>query len=136
MSKRPHIQSEHEKRVERSIQEERAQRDRDLAAAIGTAEAGSDPEPVIRSVSRGPVAGELPAEVEQWIETTAAEQQEHYRRIYREVEALGPARDGWVEEFFERISGPRGFSVHAGTRRTIPEDDLPERPERPWRNVW
>lgn len=139
MSKRPNIASEHEKRVERRIQEERAERDAALASARGAEPSGEEtsvPEPAILSFSRGPAAGEMPPEVEEWIETTAAEQREHYRRIYREVEALAGERERWVEAFFERISGPRGFSVHAGTRRTIPKDEIPERPDRPWRLVW
>lgn len=91
-------------------------------------------EPTIRSVSRGPV--DLSDDVRAWIDEEDRVQMEHYRRIAREQEALGPERDVWVREFFERITGPRGFSVHAGTRRTIPRDEIPERPDRPWRVVW
>ena len=47
----------------------------------------------------------------------------------------------WLQDEFQpgmelRITGPRGFSVHAGTRRTIPKNEIPERPDRPWRLVW
>ena len=96
----------------------------------------AEPEPVVRSFSRGPVGREVSPEVAAWIADEDAAQMRHYRRIYREMEELAPRRDRWTEEFFERITGPRGYSVHAGTRRTIPRDEIPERPDRPWRVVW
>ena len=155
MSRRPGIHSEHEQRVEAQIQDERRARDgraHDGKARDGRArderlssepagdEAAGDsaasPKPTILSASRGPVEGGVTDDVAQWIDAEATEQQTHYRRIYRQIEALAPSRDRWVEEFQARITGPRGFSVHAGTRCTIPEDQIPERPERPWRLVW
>ena len=70
------------------------------------------------------------------IDAEARDQLARYRRIAAEMAALAPLRERWVREFFERITGPRGFSVHAGTRRTIRPEELPERPARPWRVVW
>lgn len=137
MSKRPNIVTDHEKAVEKEIQDARAERDREMRAAMATIDIdASDAEPYIRSFSRGPASHEVPAEVQDWIAEEDSIQMGHYRRIYKEVAELAPLRDVWVEEFFERISGPRGFSVHAGTRRTIPKDQIPERPDRPWRLVW
>lgn len=135
MSKRPRVVSRKEKSVARRIQRERRKRDAEAKAATRGARAGSRPEPHILSWSRGPV-DELPAAAAEWIAAEAAEQLRHYRRIYREQERLAPLRDGWVKEFFARITGPRGFSVHAGTRRTIPKGEIPRRPKRPWRVVW
>ncbi len=146
MSERPHIVSDHEHGVEEEIQGARRDRDRAMAetttgateSATGSAAALPDEEiqPVVRSFSRGPAGHEVPAPVRAWIAAEDAAQMQHYRRIYREIDALAPLRDVWVEEFFERITGPRGYSVHAGTRRTIARDDIPERPDRPWRLVW
>ena len=137
MSKRPNIVTDHEKAVEDEIQAARRERDREMRAAMKEIEIDSEEaEPYIRSFSRGPAAHDVPAEVQQWIADEDRDQMDHYRRIYKEVAELAPLRDGWVEEFFERISGPRGFSVHAGTRKTIPKDQIPARPDRPWRLVW
>ncbi len=137
MSKRPNIVSDHEKAVEKEIQDARAERDREMRAAMATARIdATEAEPFIRSFSRGPANHEVPPEVAAWIAKEDRAQMKHYRRIYKEVAELAPLRDVWVEEFFERITGPRGYSVHAGTRRTIPRDQIPARPDRPWRLVW
>ena len=137
MSKRPNIVTEHERAVEEEIQASRRERDREMRAEMQTIEIDSaDAEPYIRSFSRGPARHEVPPEVQAWSEEEDRAQMGHYRRIYREIAELAPLRDRWVDEFFERISGPRGYSVHAGNRRTIPEDQIPARPDRPWRLVW
>ena len=137
MSKRPNIVSDHEKAFEEEIQAARHERDREMGAAMKTLDVdAADAEPFIRSFSRGPAGHEVPAEVEAWIAEEDQSQMQHYRRIYKEIAELAPLRDRWAEEFFERITGPRGYSVHAGTRRTIPEDQIPARPDRPWRLVW
>ena len=117
------------------MQAERKTRDKKMRAASKKPK-GPVPEPYILSYSRGPVEGGMPDKVAAWVEAENKAQMRHYRRIYREVESLAPLRDGWVKEFFKRISGPRGFSVHAGTRRTIPKDEIPRRPRRPWRVIW
>ncbi len=137
MSKRPNIVSDHEKAVEAEIQQARAERDREMRSAMETiAVDGAEAKPYIRSFSRGPAKHEVPPEVEAWIEREDRAQMGRYLRISNEIACLSPLRDRWVEEFFERITGPRGYSVHAGTRRTIPEDQIPARPDRPWRLVW
>ncbi len=137
MSKRPNIVSDHEKAVEAEIQDARAERDREMRAAMTTVDIDdAEAEPFIRSFSRGPATHDVPPEVTAWIAEEDRAQMGHYRRIGAEIAALTPLRDRWVEEFFERITGPRGYSVHAGTRRTIPKDEIPARPDRPWRLVW
>ncbi len=137
MSKRPNIVSDHEKAVEAEIQDARAERDREMRAAMPEIEIdAAEAEPYIRSFSRGPAKHEVSPEVTEWIAEENRVQMGHYRRIFQQIAELAPHRDRWVEEFFERITGPRGYSVHAGTRRTIPEDQIPARPDRPWRLVW
>lgn len=136
MSKRPNIVDAHERVVEGEIQASRSERDAAMAERMAAIEVTERPEPYIRSVSRGPAGHEVPDEVRAWIEAEDEAQLGHYRRIYQEQERLAPWRDVWIAEFFERITGPRGFSVHAGTRKTIPTDQIPARPDRPWRVVW
>ena len=135
MSKRPGIKSRHEKGVERSIQKDRRQRLRSVRES-GRGVRREKLEPYILSYSRGPVDRKVPAGTEEWIRAESADQDKRYQRIAREVAKLAPLRDGWVKEFLLRISGPRGYSVHAGTRRTIPRKELPKRPRRPWRLLW
>ncbi|MEM7049256.1 MAG: hypothetical protein AAF604_06330 [Acidobacteriota bacterium] len=136
MSKRPNVKTRTEKKVVRETERKRKARNAEMKKASKAVKVGKVPEPYILSFSRGPVEGDLPRGVAQWIEEEAADQSKHYKRIYREVEKLAPLRDEWVKEFLARISGPRGFSVHAGTRRTIPKRELPKKPRRPWRVVW
>jgi len=159
MSKRPKITSRREKAQERRIQKARKQRDSGMKKAALKTVAREKPEPYILSHGRGPLGSDenlspaeapaeapakastkastkAPAKVRAWIETESAAQLRHYRRISREQEELTPLRRQWAKEFFERITGPRGFSVHAGTRRTIPKKDIPKRPRRLWRVVW
>ncbi len=137
MSKRPKIQSPHEKRAEREIRRGRRERERAAARRTGGRKRSSKvPDPFILSVSRGPLEEEVPAPVQAWIEREAAEQMARYRRIARQMEKLEPLRREWTADFFRRISGPRGFSVHAGTRKTIPRGQIPRRPRRPWRVIW
>jgi hypothetical protein len=118
--------------------EARRQRDAALRAAMGkkARRNGPVPDPYITCVGRGAPARPVPPQVQAWIDAEARDQLARYRRIAAEMAALAPLRERWVREFFERITGPRGFSVHAGTRRTIRPEELPERPARPWRVVW
>jgi hypothetical protein len=135
MSRRPNIVSRHEKKVERRIQIARRERDRAMARPAPALHAGFD-EPSTTCIGRGAPAAPIPKAVQAWIDAESREQLKRYRKIAREMNALAPERERWVAEFYERITGPRGFSVHAGTRRTIGRDELPARPDRPWRVVW
>lgn len=132
-SDRPHVKTRREARIARREQEQRRARDRRLARR---APATVALEPVVTSVGRGAPASPIPPAVRAWIDEEARLQLARYRRIAREMAALAPQRERWVKEFFERITGPRGFSVHAGVRRTIPVEELPPRPPRPWRVIW
>ena len=134
MSRRPNIVSRHERKVERQVQSARRRRDRAMAA--DAAPVGADQAPYITGVSRGAPEAPIPKAVRAWIDEECRVQLKRYRTISREMAALAPERERWVREFFERITGPRGFSVHAGTRRTIRPEELPDRPDRPWRVVW
>jgi hypothetical protein len=137
MSRRPKVQTRHERATDRATQQARRARDRAIAASTPAREIPAALlEPVKCCVGRGAPARPIPKAVQAWIAEESAQQLKHYRRIAREMDALGPQRDAWAREFFDRITGPRGFSVHAGMRKTIARSALPERPDRHWRVVW
>lgn len=70
-----------------------------------------------------------PEEVERWIRREIREQERHYRRIVKEMDALNTRRIRWVKEFYERIQ-TRGFSVHAGIRRKVRPEEIPPLPKK------
>jgi len=74
-------------------------------------------------------------EVKAWLKQELKEQQPRYQKIVAEMEALAPQREQWIQEFFERIQR-RGFSVHAGIRRKIKPEEIPQRPQRKLRVVY
>ncbi|WP_446830905.1 hypothetical protein [Candidatus Foliamicus sp.] len=78
---------------------------------------------------------EKSAEAEQWIRDESAEQEKRYETIVKEMDDLSEERDEWVEKFFERIQ-TRGFNVHYDNRRAIPAEELPKRPDRPFKVVF
>ena len=78
---------------------------------------------------------EKSAEAEQWIRDESAEQEKRYEAIVKEMDDLSEERDEWVEKFFERIQ-TRGFNVHYDNRRAIPAEELPKRPDRPFKVVF
>ena len=78
---------------------------------------------------------ERSAEADKWIRDESAEQEERYAKIVKEMDDLSEERDVWVEKFFERIQ-TRGFNVHYDNRRAIPDDELPKRPDRPFKVVF
>lgn len=78
---------------------------------------------------------EKSAEAKQWIRDEAAEQEKRYQQIVQDMDDLSEERDEWVEKFFERIQ-TRGFNVHYDNRRAIPDEEIPERPDRPFKVVF
>ncbi len=78
---------------------------------------------------------EFDPRVKAWIEEEVSAQRERYLQIVREMEALAPERERWIEEFFHRIQ-TRGYNVHADFLRKIHPEELPKRPNRPLRVVF
>lgn len=78
---------------------------------------------------------ERSAEADKWISDESAEQEKRYAKIAQEMDDLSEERDVWVENFFHRIQ-TRGFNVHYDNRRQIPDDELPTRPDRPFKVVF
>ena len=71
---------------------------------------------------------ELPKEVIAWLKEEAAEQEERYAQIVKEMKALDTTRDQWYEEFFERLK-KYGFNMDGDQRVKIPEEQLPVKPD-------
>jgi hypothetical protein len=63
-------------------------------------------------------------EVADWIEEERVEQEERFRTIVKEMEALGPDREKWYQEFFDRITAI-GFNQDGDLKVKIPPGDLP-----------
>ena len=78
---------------------------------------------------------EKSAEARQWIRDEGAEQEKRFQQIVKDMDDLAEERDVWVENFFKRIQ-TRGFNVHYDNRRQIPDEELPERPDRPFKVVF
>jgi hypothetical protein len=133
---RPKIQHPHEHRIEGAIQKARRERNASMKAKAPARGKAALPGPEKFCVGRGPSPVPIPPAVKAWIRREEAQQLANYEAIAREVAALAPMREQWVREFYARITGPRGFSVHAGQRRTIRADEVPARPKRPWRVLW
>ena len=72
---------------------------------------------------------ELTDEVKKWLEEEIKEQDERYEKIVAEMKALDPTRDQWYEEFFERLK-KYGFNQDGDMRVKIPDEELPEKPDR------
>lgn len=71
----------------------------------------------------------MSAEAREWLEQETDAQARRYEAIVEEQEALTPEREQWYAEFLEIVS-TRGFNVTGDQRRVIPEDELPQRPDR------
>ena len=82
-----------------------------------------------------PTFADRSPKVRAWIRREIREQNERYRKIVAEMDALEPQREQWIQEFFERIQ-TRGFSVHAGIRRKVRPHEIPPRPRRKLRVIF
>jgi len=88
-----------------------------------------------KQVPKNLIEYEKSTEAQQWIRDESAEQEKRYQQIVKEMDDLSEERDVWVEKFFERIQ-TRGFNVHYNNRRQIPDDEIPTRPDRPFKVVF
>jgi len=88
-----------------------------------------------RQVPKNLIEYKKSAEAQQWIRDESAEQDKRYQQIVKEMDDLSEERDIWVEKFFGRIQ-TRGFNVHYNNRRQIPDDEIPTRPDRPFKVVF
>ncbi len=69
---------------------------------------------------------------QEWLERNVAEQEARRVTIETEMDELAPQRDHWIDEFFDRIQR-WGFNFNGDQRRKIAEEELPTKPDRPFK---
>ena len=75
-------------------------------------------------------------EVQAWIETEIAEQNERYAQIAQAMNIeLAAQREVWIKEFYERIT-TTGFYWHADNKRIIKKEELFQKPDREFKVVF
>ena len=75
-------------------------------------------------------------EVEAWIEEERVEQEARFEKIAKEMRELGPKREQWYQEFFDRIT-TLGFNQDGDDKVRIAPEDQPVQPAgREDRVVW
>lgn len=75
------------------------------------------------------------AEQQAWIDSCAEEQRARHLQIVADMDALAEQRDRWIDEFVDRIQ-TLGFNYNCDEKRLIPEDEAPQRPDRPFKVVF
>jgi hypothetical protein len=70
-----------------------------------------------------------------WLEEEAREQEERYRRICQEMDALEEQRERWYQEFLARIQ-VHGFSVDGDLKVKIAAKDIPVKQPGPHKVVF
>jgi hypothetical protein len=80
-------------------------------------------------------APELNQAQREWLDRNLAEQKERHAAIVDDMEQLTAQRDEWIEEFLERIQ-TRGFNSNCDELRKILKDELPVKPDRPFKVVY
>ena len=76
-----------------------------------------------------PALRDKPAEVAAWIARELREQEQRYRRIVKEMDALETRRRRWIQEFYWRIQ-TSGFYLHADIKRRIEPEAIPPLPKK------
>jgi hypothetical protein len=66
-------------------------------------------------------------EVEAWVREEAEEQEQRFAQIAQQMEQLGPQREQWYQEFFDRIT-TLGFNADGDDKVKIAPADLPVQP--------
>ncbi len=69
---------------------------------------------------------------QEWLERNVAEQEARRAAIQAEMDKLAPQRDRWIDEFFDRIQR-WGFNFNGDQRRKISREELPAKPDRPFK---
>ena len=86
----------------------------------------------------GRVQDEIPewdAKERRWLEENLDRQKSRHEQILADMEAIAEERDRWVAEFLQRLQ-TRGFNYNCDALRKIPEDEIPEKPDRPFKVVF
>ena len=74
-------------------------------------------------------------EQRQWLEENLARQKVRHQKIVNHMEALSEQRDRWVTQFLERLQ-TRGFNFNCDALRKIPKEEIPAKPDRPFKVVF
>ncbi len=77
----------------------------------------------------------LTREEQDWIAKNAAAQRKRQAAIVSKMDALAPQREVWIDGFFERIQ-TRGFNHNGDALTKIDKDELPKKPDRPFKVVF
>lgn len=77
-----------------------------------------------------PIEHDIPEEVRSWLKMEEAEQQQRYEEIVREMDALDPKREVWVDDFLQRIQ-TEGFNMDGDRKLKIPAEKVPKKPANP-----
>ena len=80
-------------------------------------------------------APELSQAQREWLDKKLAEQKQRHAAIVDDMEQLTEQRDEWIEGFLERIQ-TRGFNYNCDQLRKILKDELPVKPDRPFKVVY
>lgn len=75
-----------------------------------------------------------PAE-DRWLQENLAEQQLRYQNIARAMDRIAADREAWIAAFLERIQ-TRGFNYNCDALRAIAKDEIPAKPDRPFKVVF
>jgi len=83
----------------------------------------------------GKIKHDISPEVQAWLDAEGEEQVARYEAVVREMEALDPERDKWIEAFLQRIQ-TRGFNANGDLRLKIPAEKIPKKPKRKFKVVF
>ena len=72
---------------------------------------------------------------DEWLRANLAEQQLRYRNIVRQMDRIAADREAWIAAFLERIQ-TRGFNYNCDALRAIAKQELPAKPDRPFKVVF
>ena len=78
---------------------------------------------------------ELSQAQREWRDRNLAEQKQRHADIVEDMEQLAARRDEWIEAFLERIQ-TRGFNYNCDELRKILKEELPVKPDRPFKVVY
>ncbi len=68
-------------------------------------------------------------EAKAWMQDEIAAQEVRYKAIVDEIDGIENERAAWIEEFL-RLIQTRGFYVTGDTKRVIPKEEIPKKPNR------
>jgi hypothetical protein len=80
-------------------------------------------------------APQLTEEQREWLDQNLAEQKLRHERIGADMEKMSAERDALVDQFLVRIQ-ERGFNYNCDALRKIPKEEIPARPDRPFKVVF